>query len=99
MMFRFVNNGGIDGDTRKIIRSHVMKGKNAGKTHRRRKQRGAAMDVDVSTSFPLSTSSSVISLPRMPGHSFSFFPFPVDEQPYMREHIFKCKLTLHLKAR
>ena len=99
MSFQFVENGKVDGATRKLIRSHVMKGKNAGRTHQRRKQKQEDKGLALHHSVPTLTSSGEISVPRTPGHSFSFFPFPVDEQPYMREHIYKCNpMLLHLET-
>jgi hypothetical protein len=95
MSFQFIKNGKVDEATRKLIRSHVMKGKNVGRTHQRRDQRqqgrGLVLNHSVSTT---ATSSGVTSIPRTPGHSLSFFLFPVDERPYMREHIYKCKSVL-----
>lgn len=94
MSFQFVENGKVDRATRKLIRSHVMKGKNAGRTRQLREQRQEDRGLALNHNAPTSTYSGVISVPRTPGHSLSFFPFPVDEQPYMREHIYKCKPML-----
>ena len=40
MSFQFVENGKIDGAARKLIRSHVMKGKNVGKVRPPRRRKG-----------------------------------------------------------
>lgn len=40
MSFQFVENGKIDGAARKLIRSHVMKGKNVGKVRQPRRRKG-----------------------------------------------------------
>jgi hypothetical protein len=40
MSFQFVENGKIDGAARKLIRSHVMKGKNVGKVRAPRRRKG-----------------------------------------------------------
>ena len=50
MGFEFIDNSTINGGSRKLIRSHVMKGKNAGRSLKHaRKPRSQAKDADTTT--------------------------------------------------
>lgn len=82
MAFQFVENNHIDGAARKLIRSHVVKGKNVGKT-----RVGGKRNFDRSL-------DGVPSVPESIGNSFSFFTFPSTLQPYMRELIRQCNSFL-----
>ncbi|KAK2742261.1 hypothetical protein FQN55_007930 [Onygenales sp. PD_40] len=78
MKFQFVENGNTDPATRKLIRSHVMKGKNVGKVRARPTQKRI---IENTTGGDKVT----ISVPRAVGNAFSPFTFPCQVQPYMRE--------------
>ena len=102
MSFQFVENGKIDGATRRKIRSHVMKGKNAGKTRTRAARPGDGPGlVSLSTktdvyeygpSYGSSDSDDNFAwISRPIGDPFSYFTFPVKMQPYMKELIYPCE--------
>ncbi|KAI0123179.1 hypothetical protein BJ170DRAFT_641134 [Xylariales sp. AK1849] len=73
--FKFVDNTSIDPDARTLIRSHVMRGKNAGKTFPPRAKRGRSKDhpVAVGEDFPL--------VPRSVGHALSGVSFAAQLSP------------------
>ena len=104
MNFQFVENSKIDGAARKLIRSHVMKGKNVGmkrpRTTTRKEQQEVPFSHDshsISLSLGMSckitdgSKDKIISVPQTIGNSFSFFTFSCQIQPYMRDHIYQCK--------
>jgi hypothetical protein len=103
MNFQFVENGKIDGVARKLIRSHVMKGKNVGKVRTRPTRKGEgevvctresyAADLVIPAFFKSADGgeAEIISVPRAVGNSFSPFTFPCQMQPYMRGLIDQCK--------
>jgi len=90
MSFRFVENNNIDETTRKQIRSHVMKGKNAGKVRpRTRKEQGGQRHVDQNTTEE-SDGNSKVSVPRAVGNLFSTIAFPYELRPDMMNLLYKC---------
>ena len=105
MSFQFIENGKIDRAARKLIRSHVMKGKNVGKVRAPRTRKGegevrALCSRESSTGDLLrpelckstvDSETNVVSVPRAVGNSFSLFTFPCEMQPYMRGLISQCK--------
>jgi hypothetical protein len=87
MHFQFVENDKIDARSRKLIRSHVMKGKNAGKTRRRpTSEEDKQQDDRASSACPgavvaLSTKRVLFdggpkSIERPLGDELSYFTFP-----------------------
>lgn len=114
MNFQFVENSKIDGAARKLIRSHVMKGKNVGKTRPRTKHKGqeeipfphdsyaGALSLRMPCKSTEANENKIISVPQTIGNSFSFFTFPCQMKPYMREEIYQCEnrvilfIPLHL---
>jgi hypothetical protein len=109
MSFQFVENGKIDGAARKLIRSHVMKGKNVGKIRPRRTPKvqrepslshdgyAASLSIGISCRSPEDSKDTVISVPQTIGNSLSYFAFPCQLQPHMRDLIYQCmdKVPLH----
>ena len=103
MSFQFIENGKIDVTARRLIRSHVMKGKNLGKVRMSSMRKGDGeilCSCENCASDPLiqelckgtdSSETKVISLPRVVGTSYSPFTFPCLLQPYMRGLIYQCK--------
>jgi hypothetical protein len=113
MTFQFVENDKIDGQTRKVIRSHVMKGKNVGKirTQSTRKEEQAlhfneriapklALQV-LSNQNALRNDTNALSVPRAPGSIFSSFQFPSDMQAYgiMEKLIYNCMDDMAIRKR
>jgi hypothetical protein len=99
MSFQFVESGKTDPATRKLIRSHVMKGKNVGKTRLRptRKDEGEVPE-DHAAKFSLSAcqfnddvETEIPTIAPTIGHSFSALTFPCEAQPYMKNLIQQCK--------
>lgn len=101
-----MDNDKIDGVTRKLIRRHVMKGKNAGKVRMRPRRKDKdevrffgsyesyVVDLLILTDILQSAGdgeTKVISVPWAVGNDFSPFTFPCEMQPYMRELIHQCK--------
>jgi hypothetical protein len=87
MPFHFVDNSVIDRKARKLIRSHVMKGKNVGKTRTPRIKAGepttrktTAVDEGKPSHNGNETSSlsesTVIAITRQVGNDLSFISFP-----------------------
>ena len=102
MAFEFVENGSIDAKSRKRIRSHVMKGKNTGKTRPRywrsrfaqQKPSPPEHPVVVNTTFSDGSNGKEVSLCPISyslGNAFSYFNFPSELQPRMREQIYQCE--------
>ena len=102
MTFQFVENDKIDATSRKFIRSHVMKGKNVGKSRRRPAGIGAEKQettTTVSASLaarpPFDNGScdsiSVRSVPRPLGDYLSCLNFPCEMEPYMKVVLHDCK--------
>jgi hypothetical protein len=100
MSFQFVENGNIDGTTRKLIRSHVMRGKNVGRLKPQRLNKSSSVQViapkfpqDLSRDFRIYDDSSNHSIPRTPGSLISSYAFPYDMQPYgsLEKLIYQCK--------
>jgi hypothetical protein len=82
MEFRFVENNKIDAKSRKAIRSHVMKGKNAGKT----RNRTALSNEDVEM-------SAKKIIPRPLYDDVAYFPLPVQSTLHARRLIHECTLV------
>lgn len=84
--FQFVDTSAkVDSTTRKLMRSHVMKGKNAGKTvHRRsRRELGAGRATYDDTSFPenearMRSSEELGPVAKSLGSALRTFQFPVE---------------------
>ena len=103
MNFQFVENSKIDGAARKLIRSHVMKGKNVGKTRPRTTCKGhgevpfpydnyaTTSSLEIPHQSTESSEDKIISVPQTIGNSFSLITFPCQIQPYMRDRIYQCK--------
>ena len=102
MSLQFVENGKIDGATRKLIRSHVMKGKNVGKVRTRptrkegeglcsRESNAASLLIPAFGKSTDGGGTKIISVSRAVGNGFSPFTFPCQMQPYMRGLIDQCK--------
>lgn len=114
MSFRFVENGNIDEAARKLIRSHVMKGKNVGKARPRlaRKPKGDEEESplsgeiwpadfekpNLSGDYLAVGATTMISAPRPLGTTFSSFTFPCQLQPYMENLLYQCKDMALLRA-
>jgi len=94
MSFQFVDNNSINEAARRRIRSHVMRGKNVGKTHqnRARRRQTEALIPNAKLESDDLISTDVITVPRTPGNSFSFFTFSGREQPYMRSIVSQCRI-------
>ena len=97
MAFEFVENDKIDARSRKLIRSHVMKGKNVGKTRRRpavTKEPDTTVlesntdDVLVCSSSDDSDSPSTIARPL--GDDVGYFTFPAKLDLATRNIIYQC---------
>lgn len=106
MEFQFVdNNATNESRSRKTIRSHVMKGKNRGKSIQRgrknvrpnlvndvphQKLAEAAIKAQASI-FPeiAASNSSAFSNP-FNGHEFEYFAFPIQFTPTMRNLVYQC---------
>jgi hypothetical protein len=103
MSFQFIKEGEIDIATRKVIRSHVMKGKNVGKIRPRTRKEKRELFLSCETSSVQPQISNLhesaenvvkecISIPRTPGNIYAFSTFPCgDMQPYMINLIYQCK--------
>ena len=94
MSFQFVDNNSINEAARRRIRSHVMRGKNVGKTHQNRARRRQTEALVPNSKFESDDfiSAVVIAVPRTLGNSFSFFTFSSREQPYMRSIVSQCRV-------
>lgn len=103
MEFQFIdNNTTKDACSRKAIRSHVMKGKNVGRTVRRGRKhavtQGFFQDVertnpqDDGAIFPEIAASDGVLVPTNPfaGGEFAYFSFPVQFTPSMRYLVHQC---------
>lgn len=101
MSFQFVENSKINGAARKLIRSHVMKGKNIGKVRPRRirpQQEDVRLSGNNSVSPPSDVSCNgrechlvhVTSVPQAIGDTFSLSTLPYPLEPYERERIYQC---------
>lgn len=106
MPYQFVENDKIDGAARKLIRRHVMKGKNAGKIRMRPTRNVESEELLSLPSFqsfrpkvPASTLSTFIQgdateISRIPwtiGGSFSLLTFPCQKEPHMGHLIHQCE--------
>jgi hypothetical protein len=103
MSFQFIDESKIDGNARKLIRSHVMKGKNAGQTGPRpprkgkqslayKEKRGERREIPILCKKTAeSYGQTAVSVSANVGNAFSLFQFPCEMQPYMRELIVQCK--------
>jgi len=96
--FQFVDSSAkVDRVTRKLMRSHVMKGKNAGKTvHRRsRLELGAGRTPCDDASFQNETrkrnSEELGPVPRNLGNVLRTFQFPVELSESSLKNIDQCK--------
>lgn len=106
MSFQFIENGKIDEAARKLIRSHVMKGKNFGKMRPQlagidqeesfiSREKNGASGATTSLNSPMDTESSeaeFLSIPRMIGNSFSPLTFHDRLQPYMSNLLAQCRI-------
>jgi hypothetical protein len=94
MSFQFVENNNIDEAARKRIRSHVMKGKNAGKVRPRTRQRQGTKYIpscdDWNTTDENGRNHDVVSVPRGVGDIFSTLTFPCEFKPHMKDLLYKC---------
>lgn len=100
MAFQFVENGNRDLAIRKLIRSHVMKGKNSGKTRLRSTREEVAL---ASSKLNLSSKSKLVLqnderlsikanlLNSTVGNIFSGFEFAWEVKPIMMDLIHQCK--------
>jgi hypothetical protein len=103
MSFQFVENDKIDEAARKLIRSHVMKGKNIGKVRawpNRKRDQKVLCSGEITTSHRLSSTSCKskdsteamgLSIPPQVGSTFSSVTFAGEYQPYMANLIYQCK--------
>lgn len=102
MSFQFVENAKIDGQARRLIRSHVMKGKNVGKVIPRRTRKidpevspclaNHAADLRTPT-IRKSDAVGITSIPRTLGNSFSYFTFSCKLETYMRNLIYQIQFV------
>jgi hypothetical protein len=102
MAFQFIHNGNRDPATRKLIRSHVMKGKNTGKTRLRSAHLEAGTGSHNLTSSsrskppaayesPESVADKANFLTAPLGNTFSGFEFAWEVEPSMIELIHQCR--------
>jgi hypothetical protein len=105
MTFQFVENSKIDGNARKAIRSHVMKGKNVGKIRTQSTRMDLQTLCSTKTIAPklvlhdepsqnaYCDETTIFSIPRTPGSTISSFSFPGEVQPYgsMEKLIYQCR--------
>jgi hypothetical protein len=103
MSFQFVENDKIDEAARKLIRSHVMKGKNIGKVRAwptRKRDQEVLCSREITTGHRLSSASCKskdstetmgLSIPLQVGSTFSSVTFAGEYQPYMANLIYQCK--------
>jgi len=102
MSFQFVENNNIDEAARKRIRSHVMKGKNAGKVRPRNRQKQGAKHIpshDDRKPTDKNDELGVLSVPRAVGDISPTLTFPCELKPYMKDLLHKCadnQYPLHL---
>jgi len=98
MSFQFVENNNIDEAARKRIRSHVMKGKNAGKVRPRNRQKQRTnLNPGEDDWKPTDKNDmyEALSVPRTVGDIFSTLTFPCEFKPYMKELLHKCVDNQH----
>ncbi|CAJ2502795.1 Uu.00g101890.m01.CDS01 [Anthostomella pinea] len=96
MSFEFVDNSVINRDARKVIRSHVMKGKNTGKT-RVPRHRSARLNSRVVTTVSRQRGQaglcdtrhldSVVTISRQITSELCFLPFPAASHPQSKTRI------------
>jgi hypothetical protein len=86
MEFRFVENNKIDAKSRKAIRSHVMKGKNAGKTRLRTVLGNEDAEMNEKK-----------IIPRPLYDDVAYFQLPVQSTLHARRLIHECTLTFPAK--
>jgi hypothetical protein len=113
MAFQFVENYKIDGNTRKVMRSHVMKGKNVGKVrpkfaqketqtlyYNKRIEPKRALQIPRRQT-PRCDETVAFSVPRTPGSLISSFSFPGEMQPYgfMEKLIYHCEYDMVILVR
>ena len=103
MSYRFVENEKINGPTRKLIRSHVMKGKNVGKIRSRPigKARRQTCLTDQSCvpdllganspKSPQCDATDIVSVSREFGDNFSHLTFSCHSAPDIKRLIHQCK--------
>lgn len=101
--FQFVDSTKVDSVTRKVMRSHVMRGKNAGKTvHRRSRLDLGAGRMPYDNASPLRDlqslheakrrdSEELRSIERNLGNVLCTFPFPVELSENSLKTIDRCK--------
>lgn len=97
-MLQFVDHSAIDQKARKAIRSHCMKGKNAGKTITRRsratsirKGKQKAPGKAAAISERLEVCSALRNIQRFIDHEFSTLPFSAELSPDTRNVIRQCQ--------
>lgn len=91
MNFQFVEHGAVTQRKRRAMRSHVMKGKNAGKILPSRGQQHKS----VSKPQNIATHENMImSLRRMVGNNLSSYSPGTDLTPYTRLVLNQCRFTL-----
>ena len=87
-----------DADARRLIRSHVMLGKNQGKTRRPRKREArnsadqSSHDEDLGGSTESSITASHCVIPPKIGSELSLIQFADAVEPYKVEVVLRCKL-------
>lgn len=102
MTFTFIENGKIDETSRRLIRSQVMKGKNAGKKLSRRRPKTTAKQSErqVTKALPPyllicndgdDDGSESSDVPQHFGDDLSYFTFPIKMRPHTRNLIYRCK--------
>jgi hypothetical protein len=105
MRFEFVENDSIrNEESRKLIRSHCMKGKNVGKTHKTRKARhrtGPGEEVETSRMtiddlFELELDTRNAKIRSCLSDRFGSICFPGRLEPVMHELLYRCEWFLRV---
>ncbi|KAF2180089.1 hypothetical protein K469DRAFT_753593 [Zopfia rhizophila CBS 207.26] len=95
MFFQFVNNATIDAKARKAIRSHVMRGRNAGKTitrpsrfvHKKNRETRNLLTRQNFEEKESQRANKLFAIHQVVGHQLSSLSFPVKPSRHIREAI------------
>jgi hypothetical protein len=96
MVFHFIENSNRDPATRKLIRSHVMKGKNAGKSRLRSAREPEDENLDLISELSANSRTHGLTKKRANaltpplGNSFSCIEFAWEVEPSMLHLVHQC---------